>query len=77
MVKKLDVELGQFARRRLNEPFPYVVLDARYEKVRIDSAIQSQAVLIAVGIGRDGGLAALSSCRRRYSRWRNSREGLW
>jgi transposase-like protein len=29
-------------------------LDARYEKVRVDDVIQSQAVLIAVGIDGDG-----------------------
>jgi transposase-like protein len=38
----------------LSEPFPYVVLDARYEKVRVDSIIQSQAVLIGVGIDWEG-----------------------
>ena len=29
---------------------PYVYLDARYEKVREDGVIQSQAVLIAIGL---------------------------
>ena len=37
VVKKLDGELARFAHRRLNEPIPYLVLNARYEKVRIDS----------------------------------------
>ena len=37
VVKKLDGELARFAHSRLKEPFPYDVLDARYEKVRIDS----------------------------------------
>ena len=32
--KKLDASLAQFARRRLTEAFPYLILDARYEKVR-------------------------------------------
>ena len=50
IVKKLDGELARFAGRRLAEPFAYVVLDGRYEKVRVDDVIQSQAVLIAVGI---------------------------
>ena len=54
VVKKLDGELARFVRRRLSEPFPYVVLDARYEKVHIDSVIQSHAVLIAVGIDWEG-----------------------
>jgi Transposase, Mutator family len=53
VVKKLDGELARFARRRLSEPFPYLVLDGRYEKVRIDSVIQSQAVLIAIGSKQD------------------------
>ena len=32
----------------------YLVLDARYEKVRLDGVIRSQAVLIAIGINWDG-----------------------
>ena len=31
---KLDVGLKQFAERSLEGPFPYLILDARYEKVR-------------------------------------------
>jgi putative transposase len=54
IVKKLDDKLSCFARRRLEEPFPYLILDARYEKVRVDHVIQSQAVLIAVGIDWEG-----------------------
>src|SRR5256886_7268823 len=33
-VKKLDTSLKAFARRRLKEPYPYVILDARYERGR-------------------------------------------
>jgi putative transposase len=32
--KKLDEELGRFARRELDCEYPYLILDARYEKVR-------------------------------------------
>ena len=32
--KRLDESLDAFAKRPLAEPFPYLVLDARYEKVR-------------------------------------------
>ena len=43
-------------RRQLTEPFPYLILDARYEKVRIDHVIRDQAVLVAIGMdGTDGG----------------------
>ena len=34
--KRLDSDLDKFAQRRLEESFPYLILDARYEKVRID-----------------------------------------
>src|SRR5207249_2024986 len=52
--KRLDASLAAFARRRLDEPFPYLIIDARYEKVREGGIVVSQAVLIAVGIDWDG-----------------------
>ena len=52
--KKLDSSLAAFAQRRLDEPFPYLILDARYEKVREGGVVASQAVLIAIGIDWDG-----------------------
>lgn len=52
--KGLDAALERFATRVLEESYPYLVLDARYEKVRIDGVIRSQAVLIAIGINWDG-----------------------
>lgn len=54
IVKSLDEELEKFAQRRLEEPYPYVILDARYEKVREDGAVRSQAVLVAIGINWEG-----------------------
>src|SRR5688572_32064724 len=52
--KRLDDSLAQFASRRLEEAFPYLILDARYEKMREGGIVASQAVLIAVGIDWDG-----------------------
>jgi putative transposase len=52
--KGLDAALERFAARVLDEPYPYLILDARYEKVRIDGVIRSQAVLIAIGINWEG-----------------------
>jgi len=52
--KGLDEALSRFAQRRLDEPYPYLILDARCEKVRLDGVIQSQAVLIAIGINWEG-----------------------
>src|SRR3546814_1903251 len=50
----LDGSLAAFAQRRLDEPFPYLILDDRYEKVREGGVVGSQAVLIAIAIDWDG-----------------------
>ena len=52
--KKMDDALKEFASRPLSEAYPYLILDARYEKVRINGIVQNQAVLIALGISWDG-----------------------
>jgi len=46
--------LEKFARRPLEEAYPYLILDARYEKVRQDGVIRSRAVMVAIGINGDG-----------------------
>lgn len=41
---------------RLDEPFPYLILDARYERIREGRAVAALAVLIAVAVpGTAGG----------------------
>jgi hypothetical protein len=52
--KSLDEALQAFAERRLSEPFPYLILDAGYERVREAGIIISQAVLIAVAVDGEG-----------------------
>jgi putative transposase len=52
--KSLDESLEKFAKRPLEEAYPYLILDARYEKVREDGVIRSQAVQIAIGINEEG-----------------------
>ena len=52
--KSLDQALRAFAERTLEEPFPYLILDARYERVREDGVIRSRAVLIAVAVDGEG-----------------------
>jgi len=51
---KLDAELERFARQALEAEYPYLILDARYEKVREDGVIRSRAVLVAIGIDWEG-----------------------
>src|ERR1043166_1155446 len=50
----LEEDLAKFAERRLEEEYPYLVLDARYEKVREDGVVRSQAVQVAIGINSGG-----------------------
>ena len=52
--KTLDESLERFAQRPLEEAYPNLVLDARYEKVRQDGVIRSQAVQIVIGINDEG-----------------------
>lgn len=77
--KKLDASLAAFAHRRLGEPFAYLILDARYEKVREAGVVMSQAVLIAIGIDWDGRrqiLAVEMANRESSSSWRGFLLGL-
>jgi putative transposase len=71
---KLDEELERFAKRQLAEPYPYLILDARYEKVRESGVITSQAVMIAIAVdweGRRNVLAVELANRESLSSWRN------
>jgi len=79
IVSRLDEELEKFARRRLEDEYPYLVLDARYEKVREDGAVRSQAVLIAIGIdweGRRNVLGVEMANRESASSWKDFLSGL-
>jgi len=49
----LDEELEKWRHRPL-DCFPYVFLDARYEKIRHGGAVVSAAVLIAIGVDTAG-----------------------
>ena len=72
--KRLDASLAEFAKRRLEDPYPYLILDARYERVREAGVIRSQAVLIAVAIGWDGRRSILGvelANRESRSSWRD------
>ena len=77
--KRLDASLAEFAGRRLEEPYPYLILDARYERVREAGVIRSQAVLLAVAIGWDGRRSILGvelANRESRSSWRDFLLGL-
>jgi transposase-like protein len=50
---ELDAVLAEWRARPLGR-FPYVFLDARYEKVRHGGTVVDSAVLWAIGVGEDG-----------------------
>jgi putative transposase len=50
----LDAELSAWRSRPLEaEDYPYLFVDARYEKVRVDGRVASQGVLVVSGIRDD------------------------
>jgi putative transposase len=72
--KSLDAGLKAFAERRLGEAYPYLILDARYERAREGGVIASQAVLVAFGVdweGRRHALAVDLANRESRSSWKD------
>ena len=74
----LDEELEKWRTRPLGH-CPYIVLDARYENVRVDGTVRSCAVLIAAGVRDDGRRSLLGvSCSMSEAEvhWRGFLTGL-
>lgn len=76
--KELDVELEKWRTRPLGK-YPYLVLDARYEKVRHGGSLLSSAVLVAMGVGADGKRSIIgcsSSLSEAETHWKEFLESL-
>ena len=72
--KKLDEQLEEFSQRKLEEEYPYLILDARYERVRQNGTIQPHAVLVALGINTEGRRCVLAvelANRESESSWKD------
>ena len=55
MAKSLDREAEAFRTRSLRETsYPILIVDALYEKVRVDGVVQSTAVMVVCGINAEG-----------------------
>lgn len=52
-MQSLDAELATWRARPLGQ-MPYLLLDARYEKVRVNGVVVSCSLLVAIGITPDG-----------------------
>jgi len=76
---RLDEKLKAFFGRRLEEPYPYLIVDARYERAREGGVIANQAVLVAIGVdweGRRQVLGVETANRESRSSWREFMAGL-
>jgi len=76
--KELDEEIEKWRSRTLGE-YPYLILDARYEKVRHGGSVVSSAVYIACGVDREGKRSILgcsSSLSEAEVHWRDFLESL-
>ena len=52
---EIDEKLATFRARRLDgHAYPYLKVDARYEKVRVEKRVISQAVLVVMGFTHEG-----------------------
>jgi len=77
-MQALDAELKQWRERPLSE-IPYLFLDARYEKVRINGVVVSCALLVAVGVTPEGARTILGvsvSLSEAEVHWRDFLAGL-
>jgi len=60
LAQALDEELERWRKRPLRKRYPYLVCDARYEHVRDDGRIESEAVLVVMGVNEEGNREVLS-----------------
>lgn len=77
-VQALDEELTQWRERPLGE-FHYLLLDARYEKVRVGGTVVLCSLLVAVGVAPDGHRCVLGvsvSLSEAEVHWRDFLAGL-
>ena len=54
LTQKLDAEVAEWRMRPLSDEYPYLIFDARYEKVRRGGSVVSQGVLVAIGVSAAG-----------------------
>lgn len=52
--KGLDTEVKKWRMRTLTKRYPYLIVDARVERIRRDGSVIPQSVLIVVGIDNEG-----------------------
>lgn len=77
--QQLDERLQEFASRRLEEEYPYLLVDARYERVREGGVVRQRAVQVAIGINGEGRRCVLGvalATRESTTSWKEFLAGL-
>ncbi len=54
LARELDEKLAAWRERPLEGEYPYLIVDARYEKVRVCGKVISQGILVCVGVSAEG-----------------------
>ena len=54
LCKHLDESINDFKNRELRNPYPFVITDAKYFKVRENHSIVDKALMVAMGITAEG-----------------------
>ena len=54
LAAELDKKLTIWRKRKLTKEYPYLVVDARYERIRTEEGVFSKAVMIVIGISDSG-----------------------
>ncbi|MCA9563514.1 MAG: IS256 family transposase [Myxococcales bacterium] len=76
---RLDASLQRFFERRLEDVYPYLIVDARYERVRENGVVRRRAVLVAIGVNWEGHRCVLGTelaNRESQSSWTEFLSGL-
>jgi putative transposase len=60
LCKRLDKQLEIWRNRKISGNYPYLIIDARYEKIRTKQGVVSKAVMIIIGISESGHRSILS-----------------
>ena len=60
LASELDKKLNVWRKRKLSKEYPYLVVDARYERIRTQEGVVSKAVMIVIGISESGHREILS-----------------
>ncbi len=60
MTKAISVEVDRFRDRPIEGDYPILIVDALYEKVRVDGRVVNEAIMVVCGVNCDGNREVLA-----------------